>query len=246
MVQCVSSCCRIHLFQWAILLSVSSYHYMTITQSWTASTRASSTNCSTSMSAKGCADGRDVSGLWGLPMLPHLHFWNLLHPQVGHPPSSLLAISTLVLVWVIPIPGCTGWRICWSAYGHKYLCVPAHHPLPDFRKSWWHCPCWTTTPLHHLDACFRIWTTLTISNPLRSGQFAPLLSGPLQTFRTTPSLRSVEVVHKHLIFLDETKSSGPNELHSRILKVCAYVISEPLHIIFENFWSMGEVPEGWR
>ncbi|XP_066447720.1 E3 ubiquitin-protein ligase Mdm2 isoform X5 [Eleutherodactylus coqui] len=45
---------------------------------------------------------------------------------------------------------------------------------------------------------------------------------------------------------DDDESPGPDELHPRILKKAAEVIAEPLAIIFENFWRIGEGPEDWR
>ncbi|CAM5095586.1 unnamed protein product [Natator depressus] len=39
---------------------------------------------------------------------------------------------------------------------------------------------------------------------------------------------------------------GPDELHPRVLKELADVIAEPLAIIFENSWRMGEVPDDWK
>nr|XP_048684928.1 uncharacterized protein LOC125626223 [Caretta caretta] len=42
------------------------------------------------------------------------------------------------------------------------------------------------------------------------------------------------------------KSTGPDELHPRVLKELAAVIAEPLAIIFENSWRSGEVPDDWK
>ncbi|CAM4675599.1 unnamed protein product [Lepidochelys kempii] len=39
---------------------------------------------------------------------------------------------------------------------------------------------------------------------------------------------------------------GPDELHPRVLKELVAVIAEPLAIIFENSWRMGEVPDDWK
>ncbi|CAM4692491.1 unnamed protein product [Lepidochelys kempii] len=39
---------------------------------------------------------------------------------------------------------------------------------------------------------------------------------------------------------------GLDELHPRVLKELAAVIAEPLAIIFENSWRMGEVPDDWK
>ncbi|CAM5082501.1 unnamed protein product [Eretmochelys imbricata] len=55
-----------------------------------------------------------------------------------------------------------------------------------------------------------------------------------------------EVVRDYLEKLDEHKSVGPDALHPRMLKELADVIAEPLAIIFENSWRLGEVPDDWK
>ncbi|CAM5110091.1 unnamed protein product [Eretmochelys imbricata] len=55
-----------------------------------------------------------------------------------------------------------------------------------------------------------------------------------------------EMVRDYLEKLDVHKSMGPDELHPRVLKELAAVIAEPLAIIFENSWRMGEVPDDWK
>ncbi|CAM4644907.1 unnamed protein product [Lepidochelys kempii] len=55
-----------------------------------------------------------------------------------------------------------------------------------------------------------------------------------------------EVVRDYLEKLDEHKSMGPDVLHPRVLKELAVVIAEPLAIIFENSWQLGEVPDNWK
>ncbi|CAM4549153.1 unnamed protein product [Lepidochelys olivacea] len=39
---------------------------------------------------------------------------------------------------------------------------------------------------------------------------------------------------------------GPDALHPRVLKELADVIAEPLAIIFENSWRLGEIPDDWK
>ncbi|CAM4592532.1 unnamed protein product [Lepidochelys olivacea] len=39
---------------------------------------------------------------------------------------------------------------------------------------------------------------------------------------------------------------GPDALHPRVIKELADVIAEPLAIIFENSWRLGEVPDNWK
>ncbi|CAM5103262.1 unnamed protein product [Eretmochelys imbricata] len=55
-----------------------------------------------------------------------------------------------------------------------------------------------------------------------------------------------EVVQDYLEKLDEHKSMGPDALRPRVLKELADVIAEPLAIIFENSWRLGEVPDDWK
>ncbi|CAM5075120.1 unnamed protein product [Natator depressus] len=55
-----------------------------------------------------------------------------------------------------------------------------------------------------------------------------------------------EVVQDYLEKLDKHKSMGPDALHPRELKELADVIAEPLAIIFENSWQLGEVPDDWK
>ncbi|CAM5165610.1 unnamed protein product, partial [Eretmochelys imbricata] len=55
-----------------------------------------------------------------------------------------------------------------------------------------------------------------------------------------------EVVRDYLEKLDVHKSMGPDALHPRVLKELAAVIAEPLAIIFENSWRLGEVPDNWK
>ncbi|CAM2098853.1 unnamed protein product [Caretta caretta] len=55
-----------------------------------------------------------------------------------------------------------------------------------------------------------------------------------------------EVVRDYLEKLDEHKSIGLDALHPRVLKELADVIAEPLAIIFENSWQLGEVLDDWK
>ncbi|CAM5166679.1 unnamed protein product [Natator depressus] len=60
-----------------------------------------------------------------------------------------------------------------------------------------------------------------------------------------PSIEK-EVVRDYLEKLEEHKSMGPAALHPRVLKELVNVIAEPLAIIFENSWQLGEVPDDWK
>jgi len=52
-------------------------------------------------------------------------------------------------------------------------------------------------------------------------------------------------VRDHLSELDSHRSMGPNDMHPRVLRELADVISEQHSVIFERLWRTGEVPEDW-
>ena len=41
-------------------------------------------------------------------------------------------------------------------------------------------------------------------------------------------------------------SMGPDGMHPRVLRELAEVTAEPLSVIFDRPWRLGEVPEDWR
>ncbi|KAK4820045.1 hypothetical protein QYF61_017891 [Mycteria americana] len=49
-----------------------------------------------------------------------------------------------------------------------------------------------------------------------------------------------------LHYLDTHKSMGPDEIHPRVLKELADVLTKPLSIIYQQSWLTGEVPADWR
>jgi len=55
-----------------------------------------------------------------------------------------------------------------------------------------------------------------------------------------------DCVRDHLSNLDFHKSMRPNGMHPRVLRELADVVAEPLSIIFERSWRIGEVPEDSR
>ncbi|KAK4822216.1 hypothetical protein QYF61_011857 [Mycteria americana] len=55
-----------------------------------------------------------------------------------------------------------------------------------------------------------------------------------------------EMVSDLLHHLDTHKSMGPDEIHPRVLKELADVLTKPLSIIYQQSWLNGEVPVDWR
>ncbi|KAK4826301.1 hypothetical protein QYF61_007148 [Mycteria americana] len=55
-----------------------------------------------------------------------------------------------------------------------------------------------------------------------------------------------EMVSDLLHHLDTHKSVGPDEIHLRVLKELAEVLTKPLSIIYQQSWLTGEVPADWR
>ncbi|KAK4818935.1 hypothetical protein QYF61_022112 [Mycteria americana] len=55
-----------------------------------------------------------------------------------------------------------------------------------------------------------------------------------------------EMVSDLLHHLDTHKSMGPDEIHPRVLKELAEVLTKPLSIIYQKSWLTGEVPADWR
>ncbi|KAK4818050.1 hypothetical protein QYF61_004577 [Mycteria americana] len=54
-----------------------------------------------------------------------------------------------------------------------------------------------------------------------------------------------EMVSDLLHHLDTHKSMGPDEIHPRVLKELADVLTKPLSIIYQQSWLTGEVPVDW-
>ncbi|KAK4822905.1 hypothetical protein QYF61_023268 [Mycteria americana] len=55
-----------------------------------------------------------------------------------------------------------------------------------------------------------------------------------------------EMVSDLLHHLGTHKSMGPDEIHLRVLKELADVLTKPLSIIYQQSWLTGEVPADWR
>ena len=53
-------------------------------------------------------------------------------------------------------------------------------------------------------------------------------------------------IEKRLQKLDVTKSSGPDKIHSRVLKEAKIPISKALAIIYQHSLSTGQVPKEWK
>ena len=58
-------------------------------------------------------------------------------------------------------------------------------------------------------------------------------------------LVKVELVHERLGHNNFQKSTGPDGVHPCVPRELAELTAEPLSIIFERSWRVGEVPEDW-
>jgi len=57
---------------------------------------------------------------------------------------------------------------------------------------------------------------------------------------------TVEQVRDLLRKLNLSMSMGPDDIHARVLREMADVVSEPLSIVFEKSWLSGEVHGDWK
>ncbi|KAK4810112.1 hypothetical protein QYF61_009507 [Mycteria americana] len=94
-------------------------------------------------------------------------------------------------------------------------------------------------------AAFKVRLDGALSNLIELKMFL-LLQGDRDGDQTGAPIIQGEMVSDLLHHLDTHKSMGPDEIHPRVLKELADVLTKPLSIIYQQSWLTGEVPADWR
>ena len=78
----------------------------------------------------------------------------------------------------------------------------------------------------------------------------PLHNIPSFSMRSQTKIRTIEIpveeVEKKLRSLNTNKSSGPDEIHPKLISELAEILNEPLTILLNSSLQSGKIPRKWK